>query len=136
MKFEEVMNYINNDFKLLYEYIDDLSPLLAGTDKLPQNVVDIHNYASTQKNVLVVTTADSLYEDIIKKRKSSTNVILSTNGVDIEHFKNYENKEIPKLEKIKNKSSIIIGYYGALASWFDYDVLKSLAKKHKVGHLY
>ena len=57
---DEVDNYVNNGFKLLYEYIDDLNPKLAGTDKLPLNVAAIHDYVIKNKDVLVVTSADKL----------------------------------------------------------------------------
>ena len=66
---DEVDNYVNNGFKLLYEYIDDLNPKLAGTDKLPLNVAAIHDYVIKNKDVLVVTSADKLYEDMVSIEK-------------------------------------------------------------------
>lgn len=129
VKREEVDNYVNNDFKLLYEYIDDLNPKLAGTDKLPLNVASIHDYVIHNKDVLVVTSADKLYDDMIKKRKSKENVILSSNGVDVEHFK-HPKKNIKIMDELKSKYRMIIGYYGALASWFDYDLIKKLASHY------
>ena len=122
--------YIDNNFKLLYEYIDDLNPVLAGTDKLPKNVIDIHNYVIKNKDVLVVTSADELYKDMLNKRKSKKNLILSSNGVDINHFTNIKNKKIKTMENIKKEYETIIGYYGALASWFDYNLVIKLAKKY------
>ena len=129
VKKEDVDMYINNGFKLLYEYIDDLNPVLAGTNTLPQNVKDIHNYVINHKDVLIVTSADALYNDIIKKRKSLDNIILSSNGVDFNHFSNIAKKHIAIMENIKNEYKTIIGYYGALASWFDYDMVKQLANQ-------
>ena len=130
VKKEEIDLYINNGFKFLYEYIDDLNPVLAGTDKLPQNVEDIHNYVINNKDVYVVTSADKLYEDMINKRKSKKNVILSSNGVDLDHFRNVSKDKLSEMEDIKNKYDLIVGYYGALASWFDYDLVRSLAKEN------
>lgn len=126
--------YANNGFKLLYEYIDDLNPVLAGTKELPENVKEIHEYVCENvEDALVITSADRLYEDIINKRKSKKNVILSTNGVEYEHFANTSgiipnNKQF---HQIINQEKPIIGYYGALASWFDYDLLKYLADSCK-----
>lgn len=126
---EEVSMYVNNGFKLLYEYIDDLNPKLAGTDSLPLNVTNIHDYVINNKESLVVTSADKLYDDMVMKRGSKKNIILSSNGVDVNHFKG-DKQVIDVMEDIKNNYRLLIGYYGALASWFDYELLIKLAKHY------
>lgn len=130
VKKETLDKYVNNGFKLLYEYIDDLNPVLAGTNKLPKNVQDIHNYMIDNKDVLVVTSADELYKDIVNKRKTKKNLILSTNGADVNHFYKEKYATVTEMESIKKKYKTTIGYYGALASWFDYDLVKRLAIKY------
>lgn len=130
VKKEEVDMYVNNGFKMLYEYIDDLNPVLAGTNKLPQNVKDIHDYVINHKEVLVVTSADLLYKDMVNKRNSDANIILSSNGVDIQHFFSQIQTKIDVMEEIRTNYTTIIGYYGALASWFDYDLVAKLANKY------
>ena len=132
---DEILNkYVNNGYTLLYEYIDDLNPVLAGTKELPENVKKIHEYVCNNKNnVLVVTSADKLYSDIKQKRKSDKNIILSTNGVEYEHFANASGK-IPnnkEFKKIIDEGKTILGYYGALASWFDYELIKYIAEKNE-----
>ena len=126
--------YINNNYKVLYEYIDDLNPKLAGTKELPENVKYIHEWICNHVNdSLVVVSADSLYDDIVKKRKSKKNIIFASNGVDYDFFKDC-NKDIninKELLDIKNKYKKVVGYYGALASWFDYDLLKYVANYYK-----
>lgn len=131
VKKEEVDMYVNNGFNMLYEYIDDLNPILAGTQELPKNVKDIHNYVIANQDVLVVTSADLLYEDMVKKRGNSNNIILSSNGVDIDHFSKFTNMKIEKMEQLKQNYEMIIGYYGALASWIDYELIKKLANHYK-----
>lgn len=131
VKKEEVDMYVNNGFNMLYEYIDDLNPILAGTQELPKNVKDIHNYVIANQDVLVVTSADLLYEDMVKKRGSSNNIILSSNGVDIDHFSKFTDMKIEKMEQLKQNYEMIIGYYGALASWIDYELIKKLANHYK-----
>lgn len=130
VKKEKIDMYVNNGFKMLYEYIDDLNPVLAGTEALPKNVKDIHDYVINNKEVLVVTSADLLYKDMLKKRGSEKNIILSSNGVDIKHFSNLKTEQNNTMESLKKEYKTIIGYYGALASWFDYDIVKKLAKKY------
>lgn len=127
VKKETVDMYINNGFKMLYEYIDDLSPVLAGTEKLPKNVEDIYSYVSSNQDVFVVTSASNLYDDMLQKRGNDKNLILSSNGVDLKHFENLSNKKIEVMEKLTKNYKKIVGYYGALASWFDYDLVKKLA---------
>lgn len=131
VKKEEVDMYVSNGFNMLYEYIDDLNPILAGTQELPKNVKDIHNYVISNQDVLVVTSANLLYEDMVKKRGSTNNIILSSNGVDIDHFSKFTNRKIEKMEQLKQNYEMIIGYYGALASWIDYELIKKLANHYK-----
>lgn len=131
VKKEEVDIYVENGFKLLYEYIDDLNPALAGTKDLPKNVEDIHNYViKNNKNALVVTSADNLYNDMTKKRKNKKNVILSSNGVDLNHFQRITKTKCYELAQLQKQFKTIVGYYGALASWFDYDLVKNLATQN------
>lgn len=126
--------YTENGFTLLYEYIDDLNPVLAGTKDLPENVRKIHEYVcNNSRSSLVVTSADKLYQDIVNKRKGKENVIMATNGVDYKHFSN-EKLKLPDNKIYRNiieQNKPIIGYYGALASWFDYDLAKYIARNNK-----
>ena len=53
----------------------------------------------------------------------------SSNGVDYSHFhdevdENYKLDE--EFRNILNQGKPVIGYYGALAKWFDYDLLKEI----------
>lgn len=128
-----LQKYVDNNYKVLYEYIDDLNPSLAGTKDLPTNVKNIHDWISKNVNdSLVVVSADKLYEDITKKRKSKKNVAFATNGVDYDFFRTCEQEKNinEELKEIKKKYQKIIGYYGALAIWFDYDLVKKLAKAY------
>lgn len=124
-------NFINDGYKIIYEYIDDLSPQLVGTKELPINIKEKYEYMlKDAENVFVVVTADEIKKDVISKR-GEKKLAFSCNGVDYEHFKNI-NKNF-NFEKdfinILNNKKPIIGYYGALASWFDYEMVKYLANK-------
>ncbi|MCM1053763.1 MAG: glycosyltransferase [Ruminococcus sp.] len=123
--------YKQNNFKLIYEYIDHLSPEIAGTKELPQYIIDKYNYAMENKDAIVVVTADLLKEDVIKKR-GNKNLVFSTNGVDYNFFKNFDEYTLDKdFQDILNKKKKIVMYYGSLASWVDYDLLKKIAKTDK-----
>ena len=128
---DELKDYIKNDYKIIYEYIDDMSPQIVGTTSLPKNMIDKYNYMIEDKeNVFVVVTADRLEEDIVNKR-GNEKLAFASNGVDYNHFQNIEPKfEFDeKFNKILNNGKKIIGYYGALACWMDYELIKYLAEK-------
>lgn len=129
---QNIENYINNGFKFIYEYIDDISPELAGTKNIPQNIIDKYNYVMNNKNTYVIVTADALEKDVISQR-GKTNMVFSSNGVDYDFFKTYNKnyKYENEFQEILNKKKPIIMYYGALAKWFDYDLIKKLAHTNK-----
>ena len=58
-----IENYLNNGYKFIYEYVDHLSPDLAGTKNLPQNIIDKYNYVMSHDNTYVVVTADLLKKE-------------------------------------------------------------------------
>ena len=127
-------SYVKDGYKFLYDYLDHLSPELAGTDKLPRNVVNIHNYVTKNINdVYVLATADVLYQDMFEKRGTDKNLLFVCNGVNYDHFAK-PNKKVEltnDFNEILNQNKPIIGYYGALAQWFDYNLIKYIAKERK-----
>src|SRR5690606_28379351 len=79
---------------------------------------------------VVIATADRLYQEVIGIR-GPINCALVTNGADIDHFRSVKMTSNPPaaIRSIVQKKRPIIGYYGALASWFDYELLHEAAKK-------
>ena len=131
MSLEELKQYINNGFKIIYEYIDDLSPEIVGVKQLPKNQADKYNYMlKDTENIFVIVTASEIEKDVLQKR-GNEKLAFSCNGVNIEHFKNIDKNFIfdEEFKNILKMNKPIIGYYGALASWFDYNLIKYLAKK-------
>lgn len=132
LSIDDIEKYIANGFKFIYEYIDHISPKLSGTKTIPQNIKDKYNYVMMHKNVYVVVTAELLKQDVIKKR-GKINLVFSSNGVDYNFFQKIDEKYQfeEEFQQIINNKKPIIMYYGALASWFDYDLIKKLAKTNK-----
>lgn len=128
---DTIKNFINDGYKIIYEYIDDLSPKLIGTKDLPVNLTAKYEYMlKDTQNVFTVVTADQLQKDVISKR-GTEKLVFSCNGVDYNHFRDIDNnfKFEDNFINIINSKKPIIGYYGALASWFDYEMVKYLAEK-------
>ena len=127
---EDIRKYINKGFEFMYEYIDDISPVLSGTKEIPRNIIEKYEYVMSNKNTFVVVTADLLKEDVENKR-GNEKLVFSSNGVDCAHFRNID-KDFEfdeEFNKILQEKKPIIGYYGALAAWFDYEIIKYLASK-------
>lgn len=126
---ERIKLALKKGFKIIYEYIDEISEKISG-QKIPKFVLNRHErLLRDEENVIVIATATKLYNDVAKYRKK--NFKLVTNGVVYEHFNNVK-KIVPKeMEVVVNEKKPIIGYYGALASWFDYKLVKEVAKLRK-----
>ncbi|MBP3686289.1 MAG: glycosyltransferase [Clostridia bacterium] len=124
----DIEMYLGRGFGFIYEYIDDLSPELAGTKELPQNIVEKYDYVMSHPETYVVVTADLLREDVVKQR-GETNLAFSSNGVDYSFFESFDEDYAfeEEFEEIFRKGKPVLCYYGALAKWFDYDLLKKLA---------
>ncbi len=131
-KASDLKEYIKDGYKIIYEYIDDLSADIAGTKEIPKNILDKFNYATIDKdNVYIVATADKLYNDILEKR-GPNKLIFATNGVDYEFFQEFNDYKVEEeYLKIINNGKINVGYYGALAKWFDYELIKEINKTNK-----
>jgi len=125
---ENVSEFVNKGYKILYEYIDEVSPALAGTKELPKYISDKYDYAmSNPDDVYIVATADVLRYDVLLKR-GERNFVFSTNGVDYDFFKEFDKpfEFENEFKDIINRGKPIIGYYGAMARWLDYDLLKMI----------
>ncbi len=129
---ENIKNYMAQGFGFIYEYIDDISPELAGTKELPQNIADKYEFAMQNDDVYVVVTADKLKDDVVSKR-GSKNLAVSSNGVDFSFYQSFDEDFVfePEFKQILDLGKPIVCYYGALAKWFDYELLKKIAATDK-----
>jgi glycosyltransferase involved in cell wall biosynthesis len=80
---------------------------------------------------IVLVTADRLMEQVRRVRHDA---ILCPNAVDLDHFspaRDPDSKSVPAdLAPIAKSDRPVIGYYGALARWFDYELLRHAAQTH------
>lgn len=72
---------------------------------------------------LVSVSSAFLFEEI---RHQSANVVLLRNGCDYDLFSSAAKRGSPHQ---REKSRPLIGYYGAVAEWFDVELVASLARK-------
>ena len=127
----EIKDYLRRGWRVLFEYVDALSPEISGSARLPKAVADKFLYAMTHPEVTVVATAECLRRDVIQRR-GETNLISAGNGVDYAFFQNLDHYAFePEFLAILEREKPIVCYYGALASWIDYELLQMIAGSGK-----
>lgn len=121
-----IREYQEKDFYVIYEYVDDINPELISPGKL-EMVMERHKYLLKDERVLCVATATKLYKNVLHE-KPKASVTLISNGAECDKFPmDMETSDVEYLSWIR-EDSIKVGYYGAMASWIDYDLLKELAR--------
>jgi glycosyltransferase involved in cell wall biosynthesis len=110
---------------VVYEVIDDLDVFPGDQDELQKN----HDILLKEAEIVLVT-ADRLMEQVKHKRPDT---ILCPNAVELDHFSRARDAspEPPAdFAEILRSNRPVMGYYGALARWFDYDLVRHAAEQH------
>ncbi len=127
----ELKSFVRRGWRVLFEYVDALSPEISGTARLPKAVAVKFLYAMTHPEVTVVVTAERLRQDVIRRR-GTRNLIVAGNGVDLDFFQHWDHYDFePEFKAILSRRKPIVCYYGALASWIDYELLRMIAASGK-----
>jgi hypothetical protein len=109
---------------VIYDYLDDLSVSSNG-GTADDRKLELHRKLATRSEI-VLATARRLYDEI---RRFRPDVVYCPNGADYEHFHLTAPPPVPAdIADIVESGRPIIGYYGALARWFDYDLLTFAAR--------
>ncbi len=111
--------------RILYDYMDELEvfrpyPL--------RRLVRQHRWLLTHATV-VMATAHRLLAHVRSYRPDARYV---PNGVDYAFFRSARMARTsppPDLQPIVDRGTPIVGYYGALAEWFDYDLMTAVARR-------
>lgn len=128
---ENINEWRQRGHKVMYEYIDHIDPKISGSyaAKLSELYTSCH-----QENIdLFVASANALYDDIFE-RFGSEKLALIPNGVDVEFYEQnrartlegIQDNFMPIIEHAKNGKPIV-GYFGAIAPWIDYNLIRELA---------
>lgn len=113
---------------ILYDYIDEIDVFYGN-----KRMMEADHIQLVQKADWILATSVTLYEQIKKER---VDVLLCPNGVDYDYFTKVKSIKLMQkpprdITSIIEKDNPIIGYYGAIARWFDYDLMSNIAKKRK-----
>lgn len=119
-------NHINYKNKLRPDYtIFDL--IDNPTDEF-KNWYNENLFRSIKESDLFICSAPVMYN---KFKNMNRNSILISNGCDFNHFMWAHHKQnIPRKFTSLIKNRIVIGYYGAHASWVDFNLIRKIAN-HK-----
>lgn len=110
---------------LIYDYLDEIHPDVSGLK--PRDVLERHTYM-IKNSTAVVATARKLFSEVAGLRKGGVHLL--PNAVDYEHFhRRPEPGAMPReMRKIRDSGGPILGYFGAIAKWFDYELVKQIAR--------
>jgi len=111
---------------VMYEYIDEIHPSISGFD-IPPHVIEKHSMLLGDTDVLCIASADKLLLEARAIREHG--VVMATNGVEHEHFAGRNRDNPPDdIADLVALGKPIIGYFGAFAVWFDYELVERLAR--------
>ena len=104
-------------FKMVTDYMDDYTGFLGtAEDFLKNNCIRL-----LQNSDGIVASSQFLYE-VASKYVEENKITIVRNGTEVEHF--YQAGQMKNLQKERK----VIGYYGAVAHWFDWKKVCYLAK--------
>lgn len=110
--------------RVVYDYLDALE--VSSTGDVSAEKIALHERLLARADV-VVATARKLFDETKSARED---VCLVPNAVQPVDFEVEPGAPVPAdLAPILASSRPIIGYYGAMAKWFDYDLLEYAARQ-------
>ena len=115
--------------RVVYEYIDELSVFPGESEVLQRN-----HAALVREADVVLATAENLYREIQPLRLDA---LLNPNAADVAFIRRVvaETQSAPEdIHHLVESGQPIVGYYGALARWFDYRLLKRVASLRPNWH--
>lgn len=117
-------------FSLVYDYLD------AFDESIKNNLIhqlEVWELLPKIKPKLILATAQNLYNHAVSHMGSSKGILFAPNAVNADHFdftKNTNAAPPVDLTSIIFKKHPIIGFYGALAPWIDFNLLNDTARNH------
>ncbi|MEJ8553407.1 glycosyltransferase [Tepidibacter sp. Z1-5] len=102
-------------FKVIFDYLDDFTGFNTTNPTLIDSNEKLFNMSDQ-----IIATSQYLYD---KAKQKNSKVTIVRNGTEYKHF-----NEALDSSEIKNNKRPIIGYYGAIAEWFDIAKVKYIAQ--------
>ncbi|HET7588353.1 MAG TPA: glycosyltransferase [Gammaproteobacteria bacterium] len=123
----DIDQWLARGHELIYDYIDEVSEQISRRSVSRQRW-ELHRRLLGGSDARVVVSATDLQADAESNGCSS--LVLIENGVDVAHFQEAElvqTKLSARFVDLIQRGNPIVGYYGALAAWLDYDLILECA---------
>lgn len=122
----EKLELVRKNNKIVYEYVDHIDPKISGD--ATHLLLKQFNYVNDKTIDYVACSGRKLFKDF-ENTISPSKIAYVPNGVEYEHFESAlaTAHRVPTpqaLYDITKKNRPVVGYYGALAPWLWYDMLK------------
>jgi glycosyltransferase involved in cell wall biosynthesis len=124
--YNELLEIKKNGIKIIYDYIDEIDPAISGDTSF---IIQRHKNLKPQDVDLVCCVSKKLYTEMIQRFPEEM-VIYLPNGVEFERFNIGKDENIKPIQFRDKNIGLkpVIGYFGALARWIDYELIKYAAK--------
>ena len=128
---DTIMAIKERGFGIIYDYLDEFHEDISGDLSIQLKVWDNLNVI---KPVLCCATANRLIKQLESHLGKNQKIISAKNAVNVSHF-DYEKNDTKKppmdLASVVKNNKPIVGFYGALAPWIDFELINETAKKHQ-----
>lgn len=122
-----VRGYIARGYRLVYDYIDEISAQISASKTVPRETARLHDLAVRRGGAVILASSLALLRDA--REKSCAESVLAENGADC----GYLSRPGPcpddaVFRKVLSRRRPRLCYYGAIAAWLDYEALDVLAR--------
>ena len=135
------INKIGKNVSLIYEYIDEIDEKICGSKH--SSIIQLKNKDCAFENFdILIGSATRLFNELPKDKKR----LFINNGCDIDHYKSKMKKEYTGIEfkdkynalcRFKNHYDTVLGYFGAIAPWLDYNMINDIIeKRNDIGFVF
>ncbi|GHD67438.1 polysaccharide pyruvyl transferase family protein [Jeongeupia chitinilytica] len=114
---------------LVYEYIDHIDPQISGDAENIKRLLRLKEFAVGGGADFIIASAKRLYDEMAQFVPHEK-LLLVPNGVDTKHYRDpkHEQYKLPEeLVLFHENHPNIVGYFGALAPWLWYSIIRDLA---------
>lgn len=124
--FDELLEMNKNGYELIYDYIDDFDEAISGDIQ-----TQLSNFKQLDRlNPRILIASAKLLLSQLQQKFPNNKILLCPNAVDVRHFsyrRMQEKPDIPvDMQSVVLEGKKIVGYYGAMAPWLDYDLLNDI----------
>lgn len=117
--------------RVVYEYIDHIDASISGGSVSLRRLKNLKLAAFDGGADIVVASAKLLYKEALDQCGESR-CIYVPNGVDVDHYRSEKSVSVvlpDTLLTFRRKYQYIVGYFGAIAPWLWYEVIKKVAEQ-------